>query len=111
MGWLWTFQLMVDAARIWVLWKWLSGRFGAGDIPNGSAETTLRREDFEQYQEALSDLCDRLRRESEGYICQLEQKTRAARQLFQCLEERSSAGERPVTPPSLGVHRHAPSCR
>lgn len=98
MGWLWTFQLILDAAILWWLWKRLAGHFGSGDAPDGSVETSLRREDFERYHEALSDLCDRLSREGEGWVNRLEQKTLAARHLLERIEARGGGGERPVAP-------------
>ena len=107
MGWLWTFQLILDAAILWWLWKRLTGRFGSGDVAEGLSETSLRREDFERYHEALSDLCDRLRREGEGWVNRLEQKTRAARQVLERLEARGRIRDR-ANDHAIEERRHAP---
>lgn len=100
MGWLWTLQIMVDIALIASLWKLLRERGERIGGEPGRVETTLRREDFEQYHEALSDLCDRMRREGEGWVNQLEQKTRTACQVIQRLEEAPErGGQAPVAAP------------
>ena len=82
MGWLWTLQLILDVALILVLWKLLTGRHSGQNGLDEPVETTLRREDFEQYHEAFSDLCDQLEREGERWVTRLEQKTRAASQMI-----------------------------
>jgi len=101
MGWLWTFQLILDIVLVAVLWRLLKERQSASDARGEPVEATLCREDFEQYQEALSDLCDRMQCEGEGWVNRLEQKTRVACQVIQRLEESTAGGQkRPVAVPS-----------
>lgn len=87
MGWLWTIQLIVDVLLIAAIWKLYDERRRLRHPANASAEESLQAEDFERYHEALSDLCLKMRRESEQCMAQLEQKTRVARQVMRHFED------------------------
>ena len=96
MGWLWTIQLGLDAILLAALWRLFSER-RPGRPQSEQREETLHREDFEHYHEAMSDLCERLSRESQRWLTQLEQKTRTARQVAGQLQQPADReAERPV---------------
>ena len=114
---LWIVQIIVDGLLVAALWKLLQERgLREESTPLAGEEPALRAEDFEEYHEAMSELCDRMGREAELWTTRLEQKTRLAKQLVQRFDEGTpkEATARPVSvpveepPKAVAAHRPAP---
>lgn len=102
MEWFWFVQIVIDGVFAAALWKLLRRKPEPSPSPEKrEADSGLNREDFQHYQAALGDLCERMNREAEQWLSQLEQKTRAARQVICQVQMRSTEAreERLMAPP------------
>ena len=98
----WWVQIAIDGVFAVALWKLLRRKAEPSASPEPrEVDTGLNRDDFEHYQAALGDLCERMNREAEQWLSQLEQKTRAARQAICQVQTRSAEAreERLMAPP------------
>lgn len=102
MAWFWPVQIAINGVFAVVLWKlWRRKAKPPISSEPEDREPGLSREDFERYQAALGDLCERMNREAEQWLSQLEQKTRAARQTICQVQARSAKAreEKLMAPP------------
>jgi hypothetical protein len=89
MEWFWLIQLMLNLAFGVVLWHLWVGRRADEAQRREMMHESLSREDFEQYQQAMGDLCEQLQRESEKWNFRLEDQARQCRELMQQMQERT----------------------
>ena len=100
MGWLWTLQIIVDVILASTIGYLVTERKKSSRTCSSEQNSELHREDFERYQEALSDLCDRMNHEAEMWMTQLERKTKVVRQAIQEMNQCTTDRKEPVlTPP------------
>jgi hypothetical protein len=105
MEWFWVLQIAIDGMFTVALWKLLRRKPEPSAPPEPrEVDSGLSREDFEHYQAALGDLCERMNREAEQWLNRLEQKTRAARQTIYQVQTRSAIAreERLMAPSPKG---------
>jgi hypothetical protein len=93
MGWLWTLQIIVDILLIGVVWRLTHDKNSRNVLEARPCREEridsggLQADELVRYQEELGRLSADMEQQAERLIFELEQRTRAARQVIRQLEK------------------------